>query len=310
MKVFIAGATGLLGKRVIKLLLERGHGVVGLSRSEANRALLSSMGAEARPGNLFDKNEMTAATEGCDAILHLATKIPPKTRTTPKDWRENGRIRMEGADNLTEAAIHNKARLYLQQSILFIYGDQQGRVIDGQTRLAKRQPFPLRSAVAMENIVNAKAREEGLPAITLRFAGFYGPDSAQTQGMIQAVRKGKMPVIGRGDYYYNLIHLDDAASAVAFAVDNHERLMHQAHNVSDFHPATFAEVIHYLAELTGAGKPRHFPAWLGRLFLGGALVEILTNSYQNRTNTLAGWQPAYPSYREGFEQVASRINQT
>lgn len=310
MKVFIAGATGLLGKRVVKLLLERGHQVLALARSEANRSLLSSMGAEARPGNLFDKNEMIAATEGCDAILHLATKIPPKTRTAPKDWRENDRIRTEGADNLTDAAIHHKMRLYLQQSILFIYGDQQGRVIDSQTRQAKRQPFPLRSAVVMENIVNEKAGEQGLPAVTLRFAGFYGPDSAQTQGMIQAVRKGKMPIIGRGDYYYNLIHLDDAASAVAFAADNHERLMHQTHNVSDFHPATFAEVIRYLAELTGGRKPNHFPAWLARLFLGGALVEVLTNSYQNRTNTLAGWKPAYPSYQEGFEQVVSQINQT
>lgn len=83
--------------------------------------------------------------------------------------------------------------------------------------------------------------------------------------------------------------------------------MNKAHNVSDFHPATFAGVIGYLAELTGGRKPGHFPAWLARLFLGGALVEVLTNSYQNRTNTLAGWQPAYPSYREGFEQVVSQI---
>lgn len=307
MKVFIAGATGLLGKRVVKLLIERGHKVVGLARSEANRALLSSMGAEARPGSLFDKEQMIAATEGCEAILHLATKIPSKVRTKPKDWRENDRIRTEGADNLAEAAIHHNMQLYLQQSILYIYGDQQDRVIGSQTRIAEKQPYPLRSAVVMEDIVNEKIGKKGLPAIILRFAAFYGPDSRQTQEMIQAVQKGKMPVIGKGDYFYNIIHLDDAASAVAYAVDNYEGLIGKTHNVSDFNPATFAEVINYLAELTGGKKPGRLPAWLGRIFLGRALVEILTNSYQNRTNTLAGWQPAYPSYREGFEQVVSQI---
>lgn len=310
MKVFIAGATGLLGKRVVQLLLEQGHEVVGLARSETNRALLASLGAEPRPGSLFDKEQMITATEGCDAILHLATKIPSKMRTKPADWQENDRIRTDGTDNLTNAALYHKARLYLQQSVLYIYGDQQGGLIDSQTRITEKQPYFLRSAVAMENIVNKKAGAQDLPAITLRFAGFYGPDSTQTQGMIQAVKRGKMPIIGKGDYYYNLIHLDDAASAVAFAVDKHESLMRQAHNVSDFHPATFAEVIHYLAELTGARKPGRFPLWLSRFFLGGGIVEVLTNSFQNRTNTLSGWMPQYPSYREGFEQVLSRAPQS
>lgn len=303
MKIFIAGASGLLGKRVVKRLVEQGHEVVGLARSEANRALLSSLGAEARSGSLFDKEQMIAASEGCDAILHLATKIPQKSRTKPADWQENDRIRTEGAEVLTDAAIFHKVKLYLQQSILFLYGDQQGKVLDSNTQLPTRQPSFLRSAARMEAIVNEKIRTLGLPGIILRFASFYGPDSGQTLGLIRAIQKGKLPIVGKGDYYYNLIHLDDAASSVVFTVNNHDKLKHLTHNVSDFNPATFAEVVQYLATITQSKRPRGIPAWLAGFLLGREIIGVLTNSYQNRINTLADWAPEYASYKEGFAQV-------
>ncbi len=309
MKVFIAGATGLLGKRVVKRLVEQGHKVVGLARSGENMQLLRSMGAEARVGGLFNRQQMIEVTEGCEAILHLATKIPAKLTASPAAWAENNRIRTEGADILTDAAIYHKAKLYLQQSILFIYGDQQGKVLDNHTPLPARQPSFLRSAIEMENIVNRKTGDWGLPGLILRFAAFYGPDSGQTQEMIRAVRRGKLPIVGKGDYYHNLIHLDDAASAVVFAVNRHEKLTGQTHNLSDFNPAPFAEVVEYLAAITRSKKPGRIPHWLARLLLGREVVGILTNSCQNRANTLDGWAPAYPSYREGYGQIVSLMEE-
>ncbi|MCB0569617.1 MAG: NAD(P)-dependent oxidoreductase [Phaeodactylibacter sp.] len=308
MKVFIAGATGLLGKRVAKLLVEQGYEVAGLARSDANRELLRALGAEARFGSLFDKQQMIEATQGCDAILHLATKIPGKARTKPRDWLENDRIRTEGADALADAAIHHKMKLYLQQSILFIYGNQQGRALDSHSPIPVQQPYFLQSAVAMEDIVNEKARNSGLPAITLRFASFYGAESGQTRGMVSAIRKGKFPIVGKGDYFYNLIHLDDAASAVAFAVNNYESLPHRVVNVSDFHPSPFAEVVEHVASITESRKPGHIPVWLARLLLGREMAGILAASYQNRLNAMPGWKPEYASYREGFAQVVAALD--
>src|SRR5512143_1719084 len=139
MNIFICGATGVLGRRAVEAFVAGGHRVVGLSRSPANTEWLRAHGAEARTGDLFDGEQMRELSADCDAVLHLATAIPSGSKTTPADWAMNDRIRREGTVNLVEAAVRNGCRLYLQQSITFLYGDRKGEWVDEQSALPPEQ---------------------------------------------------------------------------------------------------------------------------------------------------------------------------
>jgi len=153
MKVFIIGATGVLGRRVVKLLTANGHQVVGLSRSRKNADWLSQHGAEPRAGDLFNLEQVCQLSAGCDAFLHLATAIPNKSRSTPTDWAINDRLRRAGTQILVAAALRNHCRLYVQQSITFIYGDTQGAWVDERAPISTHIGGILQSAVDMEQIV-------------------------------------------------------------------------------------------------------------------------------------------------------------
>ncbi|MFZ0452924.1 MAG: NAD-dependent epimerase/dehydratase family protein, partial [Ignavibacteriaceae bacterium] len=126
MKIFSAGATGVLGRRVIQSLISSGHHVVGLSRSDKNDQIINQLGAEPRHGNLFDKNSLVSTSFDCDVILHLATAIPTQAPSKEADWDLNDRIRIDGTKNLIEAAIQNNCKLYVQESITALYGNQNG----------------------------------------------------------------------------------------------------------------------------------------------------------------------------------------
>jgi nucleoside-diphosphate-sugar epimerase len=162
-RIFIAGATGIFGRRVVALLLRAGHRVVGLSRSARNRAQLEAQGAASRDADLFDQSSLVEATRDCDAVLHLATAIPTTARPSPSDWQLNDRIRRDGTRHLIEAALHNRCRLYLQQSVVFVYGDQGGAWVDETSPPATRLPSMLASAVEMERIAAEALQRRQLP---------------------------------------------------------------------------------------------------------------------------------------------------
>ena len=302
MKVFIAGATGVLGRRVVKKLIADGHEVVGLSRSSQNRDWLSQRGAIPRPGSLFDLEELCRVSADCHATLHLATAMPTKTRTTAKDWALNDRIRREGTQNLVAAALRNNHEFYLQQSITLLYGDRGGDWVDESTPLPDQQVDILRSAADMEDIVR-QAENEGLPATILRFATFYSHDAAHTQAMFGAVKKGFFPVISDGDMYWNLIHVHDAATAVALTVEKRHACLKQTFNICDDEPVLSNTYLDYVAARLEARSPFHIPRWLARLMVGGSLVDALLASVRCRNarfKEMTGWEPEYPTYREGI----------
>lgn len=302
MKIFIAGATGVLGRRVVKELMANGHQVVGLSRSPQNRAWLSQHGAIPREADLFNPEQVSEAAAGCKATLHLATAIPTKSRTTAKDWALNDRIRREGTQNLVAAALRHNHKFYLQQSVTLIYGHRQGSWVDESATLPQKQVDIVQSAVEMEQIVR-RAMDEGLPAATLRFGSFYSHDSAQTQGMFQMMKKGFFPVIGDGSNYVNLINVDDAAGAVVRAVENQEACRGQTFNVCDDEPVELKTYLNFVADTLGVRRPFHIPPWLARLLAGGPVVDVLLASVRcrnERFKTATGWQPRYPTYQEGI----------
>jgi nucleoside-diphosphate-sugar epimerase len=306
MRIFIAGATGVLGKKVVTRLIENGHRVSGLSRSKQNETWLREHKAEPCAGNLFDPNQVIELTTGFEAILHLATAIPTKSRTTLKDWAENDRIRREGSRNLISAALRNHAALYLQQSIVRLYGDQQGKWVEESDPIMEHPRGMLESAADMERMAAEAAVKDNLPAATLRFGAFYSADSVQTRTMLRLLQRGFFPVIGDGKAFWNNIHVDDAAEAVVHAVEYLENPTGEVFNVVDDTPVTYRTLMDFLAERLEAPKPKNMPEFLARIMLGSQLVSTLLDSAKVRNleaKASLKWQPKYPSYAEGYEQV-------
>ncbi len=309
MKIFLSGATGVLGRRVVRLLVEQGHHVIGLSRSQRNEEWISQNGAEARLGDLFNLSGMIRLTGDCEAILHLATAIPKKARTSLADWAANDRIRREGTEILVEAAMRNGCQLFLQQSVTFLYGDRNGEWVDESTSITAQPEGILRSAADMEEIVNSAIRRKGLPAILLRFGSFYSHDSAHTQAMFERMRKGTDAVVGSGNVYWNLINVDDAALAVFRAVEHFPNNLGQTFNICDDKPVLYGELADEVARMLGARRPGRIPAFLARLLLGTQTVNFLLASVRCK-NQLAkeklGWVPHYSTYQEGYSVEARK----
>ena len=158
-RVFITGATGVLGKRVARLLIEKNIQVVALSRSASNVSQLKQIGVEVFEGNLFNPKEMIEATKNCDAIFHLATHIPKKPIPNKlKDWRENDKIRTEGTKALLQAAVVNNIKIFIQESVTILYGNKNGETVTSETPIAKEPIQWTRSAVEMENMIRAEKR--------------------------------------------------------------------------------------------------------------------------------------------------------
>ncbi len=303
MRVFIAGATGVLGRRVAERLGQRGARVAGLSRSAANQALLERLGVEPRAGDLFDEVRLRESVAGCDAVLHLATAIPTGPRAGRREWALNDRIRRAGTRALTSAALAQGCRFYLQQGLLHVYGDRAGEWVDETSPIPRRPPRLARSAADAERIV-ADARARGLPAAVLRFGTFYGPDGAHTIGLLRMAAAGRAVVIGNGRAFWNPIHLDDAADAVVRAVERAPRVTEaETLNVCDDEPVTVGALVRFVTDHLGARPPRRIPALVARWLLGAGVAEALTLSYRARNaraREALDWTPALPTYREGY----------
>jgi nucleoside-diphosphate-sugar epimerase len=313
MRVFISGATGVLGRRVVKLLTTNGHQVVGLSRSQANTDWLKQHGAEARRGDLFNSEEINEFASECNAVFHLATSIPTKPKTTLADWATNDRIRRQGTQIMVQAALRNNCDLFLTQSVSLIYGDHGDGWIDENTPIPAQQPAVLQSAVDLEHIVQAAVSEQGLPAIVLRFGRFYCYDSAQTRGMFERVQQGRFPVIENGAAYRSLIHVDDAANAVLKALENYENGLGQIFNVSDDEPVSLRDQIDFIAGLLGAGKPAHVSASMARRTMDPGSIEMLLTSIRCKNQLVKqtlNWAPKYRSYREGYRAEIEKWRQS
>ncbi len=301
MKIFITGATGDLGKNLIRQFYARGHSVIGLVRSQAGEQTVQALGAESRRGNLFDADSLARAAEGAEVVIHAATAIPLKPKISPKDWQMNDRIRREGTSALTAAAAKIGARLYLQQSIVLVARPLSGLFFDEDS---PPQPnWVSQSALDGEQI----ARQAGgsFEVGVLRCGWFYGPDSGHMRLLGERLLKGQLPIIGSGQAHFSYLHIEDAASAfVAAAEKGRAGLWH----VVDNEGGAVKEFMLYLAQRLGARRPYHIPAWLARLLVGANTVAAFsasTRTSNERFRREVGWTPKYPSYREGLEQVVN-----
>lgn len=304
MKVFIAGATGVLGRALVRQFAERGHTVLGLARSPEGAQLIRSLGGESREADIFNADALARAADGSEVVIHAATAIPVKTRTTAKDWEMNDRLRRDGAGALTACAAKTGARLYLQQSIVWLARPDDGSFFDEEAR-----PNPdavTASARDSEEIALKAAEREGFSTVVLRCGYFYGPDSAHTKMFGQGLMKRQIPIVGRGDAVLANIHTEDAASAFVAAATAARRsgLWH----VVDDEGVTVERFLKSFVERLGAPEPRRVPIWLARLVAGSYATSFFTTSTRTshaRFRQEFGWRPTYPSYREGLDQVVA-----
>jgi nucleoside-diphosphate-sugar epimerase len=302
MKVFLVGATGVIGRRAVDRLVAADHDVRGLARSTAKADQLRAQGAEPVEVDLFDADAVQRATVGCDAIVNLATHIPPATKSMrTKAWTENDRIRIEGSRILVDAAIANGARRYVQESIAFLYADRGDEWI---TEDDPRMDSPFTAAVDAAEASAARFTEHGGAGVVLRFGMFVAPDSGHIVDAIKYARRGWMVIPGPANAYQSLIHADDAADAVVAALD----VAPGVYNVVDDEPVTRAELAAVLAPAVGRDKLRLVPRVVTKLAAGRVPNLVVSQRVSNeRFKTASGWTPAHPSLRQGAPELVSQI---
>jgi 2-alkyl-3-oxoalkanoate reductase len=302
-KIFIAGATGVLGRAMIGQFVRRGHTVLGLARSAEGKQLVQRLGGESREADIFDTDALARAAEGAEVVIHAATSIPTSTRTKPADWEMNDRLRRDGTRALAACAAKTGARLYLQQSIVWVARPKDGSFFDEDA--APNPDAVTLSALDAERIALEAAERSRLNVCVLRCGYFYGPESAHTRLFGEGLKKRRIPIVGHGRAHLANLHTEDAASAFVTAAEGgRSGLWHIVDNES----VAMGEFMNYFAELLRAPRPRHVPVWLARLIAGSYAVSFFTSSTLTsnaRFRQAFGWSPQYPSYREGLAQIAA-----
>jgi nucleoside-diphosphate-sugar epimerase len=296
MKAFVTGATGVVGRRAVPLLVAHGHNVRALARTPEQRDALARQGAAALAADLFDPPSLRSAVRGCDVVINLATHLPASTYQffLRSAWQENDRIRSIGSANLAHAASAEGVGRFIQESFAPIYEDSGNRWIheDGPVRPAHYN----RSVLDAERSANAFTERGGI-GVVLRFSLFYGPDSFTTRDAAGMVRKGWSPLLGDPAGFVSSISHDDAASAVVAALG----VPRGTYNATDDEPVTRREYVDTLAAALRVPPPRFLPGWL--LKLTGSVGETISRSLRISNATLRGsatWTPRYPSVREGL----------
>jgi nucleoside-diphosphate-sugar epimerase len=298
MRVFVAGATGVLGRLVVRELQARGHGVVGLARSAGNEAILRWLGATPAPGDLFDADSLDRATRGAEVVMHLATAIPTVRRPTLADWRLNDRILTEGTANLLDAACRVRARFYVQQSVTLVHGSAGESWIDEGSPVVPHRVAD--AAATMERLVREAAKLHRLPAAILRAGTMYHEESSGTRELIARLKAGKQPIVGMGSNFRSMIQAEDMARACVLAAEM--RPVGETFLVVDDEPVRWRDVATRLARAVGGPRPHYLPPFAARLALGNLQVDLEMASLRCRNGKLKrqlGWQPRYPTYREG-----------
>jgi 2-alkyl-3-oxoalkanoate reductase len=297
--IFVAGGTGVIGRRVVPALVKAGHRVVAASRSESGLARLRSFGAEAVTMDMMEAPSVRRAMGKPDVVINVATHIPTSRAAMrfPWSWRENDRVRRVGAANLATAARLAGADCVIQESFAPVYEDRGDEWIDERWRL---QPSRFSRTVLDAEGSVAQFTKYGGRGIVLRFAYFYGADSFATRDMVRRVRRGVSPLVGAPEAYYPTVSHDDAASAVVEAL----HLPAGTYNVSDDQPLTRAEWLESLSKALGVDTPRARAARLTALDGGTAELRSRSQRVSNRKlREFSDWRPAASSVRDAWPSV-------
>ena len=309
MRVFVAGATGAIGRRLVPMLVADGHHVTGMTRSAGKRAELEERGATAVVADALDARAVADAIGRSqpEVIIHELTAIPAVVdpRKFEKQFHLTTRLRTQGTDNLLAAARASGVRRFIAQSYAGWYARTGGAVKTESDPLDSNPPAALCDTLhAIKYLESAVQNTVGIDGIVLRYGGLYGPGNGLSEGgpLLEQVRQRKFPIVGGGTGVWSFIHVDDAARATAAAV---RRGVPGIYNIVDDDPASVAEWLSTLAEIIGAKQPMRLPAWIARFAVGAVGIAMMTDvrgASNRKAKAELEWQPAWSSWRQGFRE--------
>lgn len=303
MHVFVTGATGVIGRRVVPLLIRAGHTVSATARSPEKRRRLEQAGARALEVDLFDADAVRRAIAGHDTIINLATHMPSSAlkMMLPWSWKENNRIRRQGSATIADAALAEGVSRLIQESFAPIYVDSGDEWIDERTPVA---PVRYNRTVLDAERSAARFAASGATGVVLRFAALYGPDDL-LRTMLAIIRKGWSPLPGSPRAFVTAVAQDDAATAVVAALG----IPSGTYNVAESEPLRRGEWVNSLADAARLARPRFMPAWAVRI--GGSTMRLLARSLRisgEKLRHAAGWAPRYRNAREAWPDVLAALS--
>jgi nucleoside-diphosphate-sugar epimerase len=301
MRVFVAGGTGVIGRRLVPQLVARGHQVTATTTRAGKLGLLEQLGAE---GVVMDGLDAVSVGEAVaaarpDAIVNQMTALSvahagkPNLRRADRFFATTNRLRSEGIDHLLAAAEATGVSHVVAQGHASMNGIRKG----GWVKTEEDPLEVVEGTKAIRHLEDVVVRAGGA---VLRYGGFYGPGANDDQ--VKLVRKRLFPLVGGGTGYVSWVHVDDAASATVLAVESKAK---GVFNIVDDEPAPVSEWLPYLAECAGAKPPRRVPAWLARLLAGEMAGGMMTDGrgFSNaKAKRELGWELRYPSWRQGFKE--------
>jgi len=315
MKVFVAGATGALGRQLVPMLVEQGHEVTGMTRTPAKQDLIGDLGARPAVADARDPEGVAQAVGEAapEVVIHELTAIDAASfgRSIDKMFARTNRLRTEGTDHLLAAARAAGARRFITQSFAgWPFQRSGGPVKSEDYPLQEHPPKTVAETLgAIKYLERVVTGAEGIEGVVLRYGGFYGPGTSIAVNpdgeQVAMLRKRRLPVVGSGAGIWSFVHIHDAASATAAAIDRGEP---GVYNVVDDEPAPVSDVLPELAKAVGAKPPRHLPRWVGRLLAGEGMTVMMTEvrgASNEKARRELGWELRYPSWRSGFRDGLS-----
>lgn len=308
MRVFVAGATGAIGKRLVPMLVAGGHEVVAMTRSPGKTDQLGELGATPVVADGLDRRAVVDAVVQAkpEVVIHQLTALAGfrDMKHWDREWMQTDRLRTEGTDHLIEGArVAGAHRLVAQSYAGWTYAPEGGPVKTEQDPLDPNPPAQMRRTLdAIRYLEQAVTGSDDLEGMVLRYGALYGPGTsvAEDGDIVEMVRGRKFPIVGGGTGTWSFVHIEDAASATLAAL---ERGTTGVYNVVDDEPAPVAVWLPELAEAVGAKPPRRVPTWLARQLVGAPGVSLMTccrGASNAKAKRELGWRPRYPSWREGF----------
>jgi 2-alkyl-3-oxoalkanoate reductase len=314
MKVFLAGGSGVVGKRLVPALVAGGHLVVATTRTPAKMNELRTLGAQPVVLDALDRLEVMRAVASAapDVVVHELTAISTvrNLRHFDEQFALTNRLRTEGIEYLLEASQAAGARRFVAQSYTGFPNIREGGPV--KTEDDPLDPNPPESMkhtfAAIRQLEAAVTSARSLEGIVLRYGNFYGPGTSIGPGgeMVKMVHQRAFPIIGNGAGVWSFIHIDDAANATRIAIEGGPAGIY---NIVDDEPVAVSVWLPEMARTIGAKPPHHFPAWLGRLATGEAGVSMMTKvrgSSNAKAKHLLHWKPLYSSWKDGFHQMFAR----
>jgi len=317
MKIFLAGATGAIGKRLLPMLVAAGHHVTGTTRSADKAKSIGAAGAQPEVVDALNKSQVMEAVQRArpDVIIHELTAIPENLNLKHFDeaFALTNMLRTEGTDHLLAAARQSGCRRFIGQSYAGWPYARTGLWVKKEEDALVTLPEESvrRTFQAIIHVESAVLNEPGMEGFVLRYGAFYGPGTSLGHGgwMLEEIKNRRVPVVGKGTGHWSFLHVDDAASATVAAVTATSPGLY---NICDDEPAPVSEWLPFLADAIGAKPPRRLPSWLGRMAIGDygvAMMNEIRGASNEKAKSQMRWKLKWPTWREGFREGLGETNQ-